>query len=156
MTTTFRQDVVAGLLDILTSFRNTNPAMLRRVEAVEPPSVVGDLPLAFISGRTERVTHDSGIRQRVMTPAVIVVSQMAANEETVTSHDVLVDALLDHFTSYPHVIPATSANAPRGDIWDEMTIDDEDYPVASADGTIRHFYATRFTFGNLSIQEGRV
>jgi hypothetical protein len=36
-----------------------------------------------------------------------------------------------------------------------MRVTDEDYPVESADGTVRHFYATRFTFGNVSIQEGR-
>jgi hypothetical protein len=102
------------------------------------------------------VAHDSGLRERVYSGlSVVVVSPMADNRETVARHDVLVDALLDHFTSFPHVIPETSPNSPRGDIWSDMTISDEDFPVASDDGTVRHFYATRFTFADLSIQEGR-
>jgi hypothetical protein len=155
MTTTFRQDVVAGLLTILDAFKATNPTMLRRTAAAQPPSVVGDLPLAFIGLRPERVTHDSGIRERIMTPSVVVVSEMSDNVETVRRHDALVDALCDHFTSYPHLVTAGSQSE-AGSIWDEMTIEDEDFPVTSDDGKTAHFYATRFTFGNLSIQEGRV
>jgi len=84
----------------------------------------------------------------------VVVSQMADNVETVLRHDILIDALIDWFDNYPHLVTAASQSE-AGSIWDEMTIEDEDFPVRSDDGTVRHFYATRFTFGNLSIQEGR-
>jgi hypothetical protein len=148
VTTTFRQDVTAGLVTILDAFIAANPTYMRRSERARPPSIVGDLPIAFVDGRTERIRHSSGIRERVMTPSVMVVSPLTDNVETVVSHDELVDLLVDHFTNYPHVIPVT--------IWDEMSVDDEDYPVVEADGTVRRFYATRFTFGNLSVMEGRV
>ena len=39
-------------------------------------------------------------------------------------------------------------------VWTDMTIADEDYPVPSDDGTVRHFYATRITFV-VSKMEGR-
>jgi hypothetical protein len=147
MATTFRQDITAGLVTILDYFIVAHPTLLRRSERAQPPSVMGDLPLAFVDSRTEQISHTSGIRERVMVPSVVVVSPLADNVETVVRHDVLVDLLVDHFTRHPHVMPVT--------IWDRMAIDDEDYSVDSDDGTTRHFYATRFTFGNLSIMEGR-
>jgi len=148
MATTFRQDVTAGLVTILDAFIAANPTILRRSERAQPPSVMGDLPLAFVDGRPERIRHDSGTRERVMSPSIVVVSSIGDNVETVVRHDVLVDLLVDHFTANPHVMPVT--------IWDEMTVDDEDYPVLSESGKVDHFYATRFTFVNLSIMEGRV
>lgn len=145
--TTFRQDVANGLVTILDAFISANPTLLRRSEVARPPSVTGDLPLAFVDSRSESITHDSGTRVRTMTPSVVVVSPLADNAETVQRHDVLVDKLIDHFTSYPHVTTGT--------VWDRMSVDDEDYSVDTPDGA-RHFYATRFTFGNLSIAEGRL
>lgn len=147
MGTVFRQNVTAGLVTILDYFIVAHPTLLRRSERARPPSIVGDLPIAFVDGRTERISHSSGIRERVMTPSVVVVSPLADNVETVVRHDTLVDLLVDHFTRHPHVL----ANS----IWDEMSVDDEDYPVDSDDGSTRHFYATRFSFGNLSVMEGR-
>jgi hypothetical protein len=52
-----------------------------------------------------------------------------------------VDSLLDWFTSYPHIVAGT--------IWSDLTIADE------AVGTDNQFVGTRFTFGNISIAEGR-
>jgi hypothetical protein len=147
MATTFRADITSGLVTILDAFISANPTLLRRSERARPPSIVGDLPVAFVDGRDEDITHDAGVRTRTMAPSVLVVSALADNVETVVSHDTLVDKLVDHFTTYPHITNTT--------IWDRMRVTDEDYPVESADGTVRHFYATRFTFGNVSIREGR-
>ena len=147
MTTTFRADITAGLVTILDVFIAANPTLLRRSERARPPSIVGDLPIAFVDGRNEDISHTVGTRERVMTPSVVVVSPIGDNVETVVSRDTLVDLLVDHFTSYPNIVTGT--------IWDRMTVRDEDYPVESADGTTRYFFATRFTFGNLSIREGR-
>ena len=147
MATTFRTDVTAGLVTIIDAFITANPTLIRRSSRAEPPSIVGDLPIAYVDRRTETISHDSGIRVRTMTPSVVVVSPLADNVETVTAHDSLVDLLVDHFTTYAHITSNT--------VWSDMTVDDESYPVESNDGTIRHFFATRFTFGNVSIQEGR-
>jgi hypothetical protein len=146
MATTFRQDITAGLVTILDAFITANPTLLRRSVRSRPPSVVGDLPVGFVDSRSEAIGHDVGVRTRTMSPSVVVVSPVADNSETVVRHDVLVDALVDHFTTYPHLISGT--------IWDRMTVNDEDYSVDTDTGS-RHFYATRFTFENVSIQEGR-
>lgn len=146
MTTTFRQDVTAGLVTILDAFIAANPDMLRRSERVRPPSVIGDLPVAYVDSRAESITHDTQIRTRTMRPSVVVVSAITDNEETVVRHDVLVDALIDHFTASPHLITGT--------VWEDMSVTDEDFSVETANGD-RHFYATRFTFEDVTIQEGR-
>ena len=147
MATTFRQDITAALVTAIDAFITANPTLLRRSESARPASIVGDLPIAFIDGRPEDISFDSGIRERIMTPAVVVVSPLADNIETVQRHAVLTDALVDHFTTYAQLVVNT--------VWDRMHVEDEDYPVTSADGDVRHFYATRFTFNNVSIMEGR-
>ena len=82
-----------------------------------------------------------------MTISVVVVWPMADNVETVRLVDVLVDAIVDHFNiNSIHFVPNSS--------WTDVTIGDEDYPVPSDDGTVRHFYATRITFV-VSKMEGR-
>lgn len=147
MTTTFRQDLVAAVVDSLDVFIAANPAMLRRSELAQPPSVMGDLPLAFVGSRDERIHWDAQTMDRVMTLPVVIVWPMADNIETVRAVDVLIDAIVDHFnTNSIHFLPNSS--------WTDATIADEDFPVESADGTVRHFYATRFTFV-VSLMEGR-
>jgi hypothetical protein len=148
MPSTFRQDVTARLVVILDAFIVANPTYMRRSERARPPSIVGDMPVGFVDNRPEIISHDVGLRDRVMSPSVLVVSPIGDNVETVVSHDQLVDLLVDHFTDYPYVASASSG------VWDEMTVSDEDYPVDTDTGT-RHFYATRFTFQNVRIKEGR-
>jgi hypothetical protein len=145
MTTTFRYDVVQAAVDSLDAFIATNPALLRRSELVRPPSVVGDLPLAFIDGRAERIHWDAQTMDRVMSLEVVVVWPLFDNVETVRLADNLVDLLVDHFNSYTQLVPNS--------IWSDMTVGDEDYPVQTAD-EVRHFYAVRFTF-TISKMEGR-
>lgn len=139
MTTTFRQDIVAGLTTILNAYQVANPTLLRRVFDHRPPSDVTDLPFAYVSLRPESITHASGVRTRTMQPSVVVVDMLASNDETEGRFDVLVDALVEHFTGYPHIV--------NGTIWDRMTVAEEDEPG---------FMAVRFTFENVEIIEGRL
>ena len=147
MATTFRQDLRAGLVTMMDAFIAANPTLCRRSEPVRPPSIVGDLPIIFVDRLGETATYDVQLRRRTASPEILVVSQMADNGETVASHDVLVDTLYDHFQSYTHLVSNTS--------WDRLTVDDEDFSVDADTGT-RHFYATRFTFENVLIIEGRI
>lgn len=138
MPTTFRQNVVAGLVVILEAYKAANPTLLRRVFDVRPQSPVNDLPYAYVSLRPETITHASGVRVRTMNPSVVVVDALASNGETYDRFDVLVDGLVDQFTSYPHIVANT--------IWDRMTVAEEDEPGHAA---------VRFTFENVEIIEGR-
>jgi hypothetical protein len=145
MPSTFRTDITSGLVTILDAFITANPTLLRRSERGRPPSVVGDLPIAWVDRRDESIVHDSGTRTRTMQPSVLVVAPITDNVETVIRFDTLVDLLVDHFTDYPHITSNT--------IWSAMTVEDESY--SEGEEPVRYFHAVRFSFGNVSIQEGR-
>jgi hypothetical protein len=142
MTTTFRQDVRAGLVSLLNGFKTANPTMLGSVLPSRPEGFTGDYPIAFPDSQPESIVHDSGTRTRLMTPAVAVVAEKTLNAEEQARFDILVDTLLDYFTANPHIVTGT--------IWDQMTI--EDYAEVIGE---QYRPGVRFTFGNLSIQEGR-
>lgn len=147
MATTFRQDITAAIVSSIDAFIAANPTLLRRSERGRPPSVMGDLPLAFVDGRNETIHFDAQTMDRVMTIAVVVVSSIGDNVETLVRHDVVTDALIDHFNAaYIHFVPNSS--------WTDLVINDEDYPVESADGSTAHFFATRLSF-TVSLMEGR-
>lgn len=146
MATTFRQDLRTALVTMLDAFIAANSTLLRRSEAVRPASIVGDLPIGFVDGIRESARYDVQTRGRTATAELLFVSPIGDNAETVVRHDVLVDKLYDHFQSYVHLIPNTS--------WDRLTVADEPFPV-EANGETRYLHATRFTFENVLIIEGR-
>jgi hypothetical protein len=143
MPTTFRSDVAAGLVTILEAFKSANPTLIGSVHRARPEGYTGDYPIAFVETRNEQVSHTQGVRTRLMAPSVAVVGEYRLNAEHMDVFDDLVDALLDHFTGYPHITSNT--------IWDRMTVEDYTEEIGEA-----YRPAVRFTFGNLSIQEGRV
>ena len=142
MATTFRTDTVTGIEAVLTTFRTANPTLLLGVHRARPESFP-DLPAAYISNRPESITHDSGTRTRTMQPSVVVVRRITDNEEAMAAFDTLVDLLVDAFTAVPQFAAGT--------IWDQLAVTDEDAPFGDYD-----FAAVRFTFGDVSIMEGRI
>jgi hypothetical protein len=136
MATTFRTDIAAGIEAVLVAFRTANPTLLLGVHRARPESFP-DLPAAYIDHRPEAITT------RTMQPSVVVVRRITNNAETMAAFDTLVDLLVDAFTASPQFAPDT--------IWDQLTVADEDAPFGDYD-----FAAVRFTFGDVSIMEGRV
>jgi hypothetical protein len=141
MATTFRTDTVTGIETVLTTFRTAHPTLLLGVHRARPESFP-DLPAAYIDNRPETITHSQGIRTRVMRPSVVVVRRITDNDEAMAAFDTLVDLLVDAFTAVPQFMPDT--------IWEELAVADEDAPFGDYD-----FAAVRFTFGDVSIMEGR-
>ncbi len=139
---TFRADTVAGIKAVLDAFVVAHPTLLIRAYAARPESYP-DLPCAYVDARPERVNHDSQIRTRIMSPSVVVIRKITNNEEAMAAFDTLVDLLADAFTAAPQFATGT--------IWDTYTITDEDAPFGDYD-----FAAVRFTFGDVSIMEGRI
>lgn len=140
-TTTFRVDLVAGVTTMMTAYiAGANPAKLVR-HYRSRPTQFQDLPSSYLDLRPETVHHANGLRDRVVSPSVVVVTRLTDNGETTDIHDILVDSLLDWFTSYPHIVAGT--------VWEDMTVADE------AIGDDNQFVATRFTFADISIAEGR-
>lgn len=147
MTTTFRVDLRAAGVTSLDAYIAANPDKLRRSESVKPPSPAGDLPLAYIDDMSERIHFDMQTMDRVMSMDMVIVWPLADNAETVARVDAVVDGIIDHFNAnYIHFVANSS--------WTDLTVADEDYPVPSDDGTVRHFYATRLSFV-VSKMEGR-
>lgn len=143
MTTTFRSDIVAGMLTMVQAFITANPTQLKTVVRVRPMSLTGEFPRAYLDLRTESITHANGIRTRTMSPSVVVVDQLTSNDETLDRLDDLVDLLVDWFTGYPHIVTGT--------VWDAMTVSDESEELAEGKPTA----AVRFTFRNIELIEGR-
>lgn len=142
MTTTFRTDARAGLYALLTGFSAANPSMLTGTFTVRPEGFTGDYPIGFVDLLSETVTHTSGVRTRTMTPSVVIVGESRLNAEHVAQFDVIADTFLDYATAVPHIVTGT--------IWDRMSVEDYDETIGEQ---LRP--AVRFTFANLSIQEGR-
>ena len=139
-TSTFRVDLVAGVTTMMNAYIAANPTkILRHYRSL--PAQFQDLPASYFDVRPETVSHANGLRDRVTQPSIVVVTRLTDNGETTDLHDQLVDSLLDHLTSYPHIVAGT--------VWSDLTIADE------AVGTDNQFVGTRFTFGNISIAEGR-
>jgi hypothetical protein len=143
MTTTFRQDTVAGIKSILDSFMAANPSMLRETFRVQPPGLIRPTPFAFVELRPEEITHDAGTRERVMSPSIVVVDRWTENDEVMARFDALVDALVDHITAHPHIATGIVHNG-------RMTVEDSLEQVGEAS-----FIAVRLTYRDISITEGR-
>lgn len=142
MSTTFRTDVAAGLYAVLSTYATANPSLLVRAFRARPASFA-DLPCAWVDSRDEDITHDSGTRTRSMRPSILVADRMTDNAETAARFDTLVDALVDAFTASPQL--------GTGGVWSRMTVTDEE--IAEDNAT---FMGARFTFPDISIQEGRI
>ena len=142
MPTTFRHDISAGIVSVLNTFIAAHPTLLLRAYGAQPPGFP-DLPAAYVDTTPEAIHHDSGTRTRLMSPSVVVCWRITDNEETMDRIDLLVDLLVDAFTASPQFV--------LGTIWSDMTIADEDAPFGNYD-----LAGVRFTFQNITIQEGRV
>lgn len=142
MTTSVRQDLVAGVTTMMAAFMVANPTLLLRHFRSRPPSVGADLPASFFDLRPEQVHHANGLRDRNITPSIVVVDRLTDNGETTDRFDVLVDTLMDWFTSYPHII--------TGSIWSDLTVADESFQDGDS-----FFAGVRFTFTDFQKTEGR-
>ena len=125
---------------MMNAYIAVNPTLIRR-HYRSRPAQFQDLPASYLDVRPETVTHSEGVRVRTTTPSIVVITRLTDNGETTDLHDILVDSLLDWFTSYPHII--------NGTVWDQMTVADE------AIGDDNQFVATRFSYSDISIGEGR-
>src|ERR1035437_296620 len=72
--TTFREQLVAGIMSVLTQFIAANPTMLRKIYGARPGSLAGsELPAAYIGSRDATFTYPNQMRQSHITVIVGVV-----------------------------------------------------------------------------------
>jgi len=125
---------------MMAAYIAANPTLLLRHHR-SLPAQFQDLPATYHDIVGETVHHSQGIRDRVMSSAIVLVTRLTDNTETTDLHSVLVDSLLDWFTATPHIILGTS--------WSDMTLTTE------AAGEDNQFVATRFTLPDYTVKEGR-
>jgi hypothetical protein len=143
MPTTFRHDVVAGLVATLNTYKSSNPTLLRAVYTARPAHIA-ETPCAYIGSRSEVIEHTSGLRNRNINGITAVILDVQPdNQQTADRMDVLVDALLDAFTAAPHMASANTVVTPTA-----VTDDEDDY------GGVTYRLAV-FSFGEAIISEGR-
>lgn len=107
--TTFREQLVAGIMAVLTQFIAANPTMLRKVYGARPGSLAGsELPAAYIGSRDATFTYPNSIRQTHFTVIVGVVDAVPDGPQAVARHDILLDGLVGAFTRAYHAASGTS------------------------------------------------
>lgn len=148
LNTTFREDVHAGIVSVLTDFKAANPTLLRQVWHARPSSyTLGELPAAVLGNLTETISTMNGVRQRQFTGFTVeLVDRSPDNMESDDRMNLLVDAMLDYLTAAFHSASGTSISEPiavtdgdRGDI---------------AEGAV-HWFSNVITF-RAYVAEGRV
>lgn len=145
VTTTKRQDTVAGLVSVLTAFKVANPTLLRAVYTARP-GAFPETPCAYIGDRDETIDHTAGIRRRTFAPTIVVVDVLVDNEQTEDRMDILIDALVDAFTAAPFVVEATSLQ--------QTGVTDGQVDLEGPN-TVTHYRGSTLTFGQIIYQEGR-
>ena len=129
----------AGIKAVLDTYKAAHPTLLAST-ASSRLGAVTELPCAFVDIQNETVTFDSGTRTRTFTPSAVVVFQF--NSETQADMDTVRDGLIEAFTLVPQFITGT--------IWDQMAVTEGIETSGSTD-----FPSLTFSFGNVTIQEGR-
>ena len=139
MTSTVRVDLRAALVTILGAYTAANPTQLRRTFVTKPSSGVTDTPYAYVDLGAEDTSFDSGLRDRRYAPGFVIVDDLSDNAEAIARMDLIVDGLVEHVTTYPHLIAGSS--------WSRMSVTEADEGDAA--------YAVRVAIADFSKPEGR-
>ncbi len=149
LNTTFREDVRAGIVTTLNSFKSANPTLLRHVWRVRPESfTLGDLPAMTVGNLTESINTTQGIRQRQMDGFTLTITDnVADNTETSDRGDLLVDAIMDFLTANYHMASGVSIVEPIG------VTDGESGAIGEGAGSL-YWYSQVISF-RAYVMEGR-
>lgn len=140
----FRQQQVAGLVTLLTTFRSANPTMLKSIRLTRPEAMA-DVPAAFVGARDEAVAQDGGLRTRRFATSIVLVDRVANNVETENRMDALIDAILDLLSANPHAASGQTIVSP--------TAVNE---YALPEGQNVEYLANEIVLGETQTQEGRL
>lgn len=145
MSTTGAQDVAAGLLSILNTYKAAHPTHLRKTFTARPGSF-GDTPCAYIDLGPERIAHDSGTRQRTFSPVVTWVGTFS--EVDLALRNVVRDGLVDAFTAGVSVVP--------GIVIVQTSIEPSEETVTNhATGDVKVYASLICRFDEIVLMEGR-
>ncbi len=146
---TARVEVVTTILSMLDTFIAANPTLLRRRFKVRPPSLVTDLPCAYIDLRPYTVAYTASVRDIVMSPSIVFVDQLTDNGDTMERFDTLVDAFTEFLDGYPYL---AAGNA----VWSNATWADEAETLGRPGDGQAPAAAARVTFNDTLYKAPRV
>ena len=111
MASTFRVDFRAGLASVLTTYQAANPTLLNKVYSYPPGEY--NTPCAFIEKTiNERQEMLNGVWQRILTGTVVIVCKLISNEQATNEQDVLIDGLVDAYSTNFHAASGSSEIEP--------------------------------------------
>lgn len=143
MATSFRQQLRAGCLTVLNTYKTANPTLLPNIYDYPPESFT--TPCAYVEKTVnEKIEHDASTRRRVLTVNVVLVTKLMSNDQATGEQDVLVDGLVDEFTATPNAASTTTMIQP---------VSVTDTEITAGEG-VRYAGAVITIEG--SIQEGRL
>jgi hypothetical protein len=100
-----RQDVNDFLAAILSGFMAAVPGVIRKQWSEIPQALTGEVPLVYLSAITERIVHDSGLRQTLFTGQIVYVDVAPDNEEANTRANSFADYMREVFTANARILP---------------------------------------------------
>lgn len=129
ITTSFRTLSTAGVLAVLTTFRDANPNLLKGLSPERPKSLTNlDLPGAYLTGADEQITFPgTQMFQRTLSGlSLMLVDMIPDNIEAGARMDVLVDGIVGAFVLAFHGVSGTSILQPTATV--EVPLDEGGIP----------------------------
>ena len=110
ITTSFRTLTTAGVVAVLTAFRNANPNLLKGIAPERPKSMTNfTLPGAYVGSSDETITYGMQLETRTLQGlTVVLVDTIPDNIEAGARMDTLVDGLVGAFAAAFHGIDTKS------------------------------------------------
>jgi|SRR3990167_694216 len=149
MVTTFRSDIVAAVVAVLTAQQTATPTQLRAIYSSRPGSFP-ETPCAYVGARDEVIRYSGQLRTRTFVGlTVTLVDTFADPTQAGDRLDDLVDLLVDRFTA------AYAQVAGGGSILGLSRITDTEIEVASASGASTVYRGVVLGFDETFVTEGR-
>jgi hypothetical protein len=119
-------DIIAGMLGLLDDYIAANPTLLRRRFNVRPPTLVTDLPCAYIdyaTQATETIHFDAAMRDRTPSPSIVFVDRLTDNSEVETRFYTLIDSFTEFLNTNTNVyVKLALTNGTRiNGVWSDAT-----------------------------------
>lgn len=120
-----RADLVSGVTTMMAAFIAANPTLLKRHFRARPETAVSDWPCSWLDLRPEEVHWDPAMRDRTFNVSIVFVAGQGTNDQQMALLDSLVDAFMDHVSTYLHILTGSS--------WSDGSWSEESIPLS--DGT---------------------
>lgn len=105
--------VRSSAFSVVETYRAANPALIRHAHTTRPAGF-SDLPAVYVGDVRTQLFHDSGTRRWAAEVDVVLVDNVAVNEEAMARLDITAMALVDAFTDQPHAFGDNTVGEPIG------------------------------------------